>query len=155
MSTVDPVTLRTPEQEQLTRFLYYLDMARVIVTRFPALDLLKKYSYDLIKELDGLRDYLQLELMLEANRAKPDVAVYEANVSRLAAVITEEFPGEPSRSEGAIDCAIRLLRERNAFWMLVRDIVPIRMSIAGDNDRKIVQGWNECLTYLRAKAGIK
>lgn len=154
MSTVDPVTLRTPEQEQMVRFLYYLGMTQEIVDRIPVLGLLKKYGYDLPKELDALKDYLQ-----DQSRAltpdNPDAAVYEANLIRLAAVIMDEFPGEPSASEGAIDCAIRLLRERNAFWLLVRDLVPIRKSIAGDDDRKIVQGWNECLTYLRAKAGIK
>jgi glycerol-3-phosphate dehydrogenase len=35
----------------------------------------------------------------------------ESQVARLAAYIVENVPGEPSRSEGAIDCAIRLLRE--------------------------------------------
>lgn len=34
-------------------------------------------------------------------------------VTRLSSVILDEIPGEPSASEGAIDCAIRLLRERN------------------------------------------
>lgn len=34
-------------------------------------------------------------------------------VTRLSRVIMDEIPGEPSASEGAIDCAIRLLRERN------------------------------------------
>jgi len=30
---------------------------------------------------------------------------------RLAAFITGNFPGEPSKSEGAIDCAIRLMKD--------------------------------------------
>jgi hypothetical protein len=34
----------------------------------------------------------------------------EAQVKRLADVIMHEVPGEPSQNEGAIDCAIRLLR---------------------------------------------
>ena len=34
-----------------------------------------------------------------------------SQVNRLATFISEEIPGEPSKSEGAIDCAIRLLRK--------------------------------------------
>lgn len=33
-----------------------------------------------------------------------------SQVERLARFIMEEIPGEPSQNEGAIDCAIRLLR---------------------------------------------
>lgn len=32
-------------------------------------------------------------------------------IDELAAVIMDEIPGEPSKSEGAVECAIRLLRE--------------------------------------------
>lgn len=35
----------------------------------------------------------------------------QSQVERLANVILLEIPGEPSQSEGAIDCAIRLLRK--------------------------------------------
>ena len=35
----------------------------------------------------------------------------ESQVKRLADVIMAEIPGEPSRSEGAVDTAIRLLRQ--------------------------------------------
>lgn len=35
-----------------------------------------------------------------------------AQIDKLASFIMDEIPGEPSESEGAIDCAIRLLRER-------------------------------------------
>ena len=34
-----------------------------------------------------------------------------AQIAELAAFILEEFPGEPSRSEGSVDTAIRLLRK--------------------------------------------
>lgn len=36
----------------------------------------------------------------------------EAQILRLANFIMDEVPGEPSRSEGAIDTAIRLIRDR-------------------------------------------
>ena len=34
----------------------------------------------------------------------------EVQMDRLAQFIMDEVPGEPSRDEGAVDCAIRLLR---------------------------------------------
>lgn len=34
-----------------------------------------------------------------------------AQVDKLANFIMAEIPGEPSKSEGAVDCAIRLLRQ--------------------------------------------
>jgi hypothetical protein len=36
----------------------------------------------------------------------------ESQVARLAAFIVEEIPGEPSRSEGAVDTAIRIMRQQ-------------------------------------------
>lgn len=36
----------------------------------------------------------------------------ESQVARLASVIINEFPGEPSTSDGAVDVAIRLLRAK-------------------------------------------
>lgn len=41
-----------------------------------------------------------------------DYEPLESQVERLAQVIMHEIPNEPSQSEGAIDCAIRLLRQR-------------------------------------------
>jgi hypothetical protein len=35
----------------------------------------------------------------------------EVQIDRLAKFIMNEIPGEPSQSEGAVDTAIRLLRE--------------------------------------------
>jgi hypothetical protein len=35
-------------------------------------------------------------------------------IDKLARFILEEFPGEPSRSESAVDCAIRLIRTLRA-----------------------------------------
>ena len=35
----------------------------------------------------------------------------EHQVQRLANFIMENIPGEPSQDEGAVDCAIRLLRD--------------------------------------------
>lgn len=35
----------------------------------------------------------------------------EQQIKRLARFIMEEIPGEPSQSEGAVDTAIRLLRQ--------------------------------------------
>jgi len=37
----------------------------------------------------------------------------ESQIGRLARFIMAEFPGEPSRPEGAVDTAIRLLRKCN------------------------------------------
>lgn len=36
----------------------------------------------------------------------------QSQVKRLAEFIMAEVPGEPSQNEGAIDCAIRIIRER-------------------------------------------
>lgn len=36
----------------------------------------------------------------------------DEQINRLANYIMEHVPGEPSRSEGAVDTAIRLLREK-------------------------------------------
>lgn len=46
--------------------------------------------------------------------AEPTPEPLEAQIDRLARFIMEDFPGEPSRSEGAVDCAIRLLKEKEA-----------------------------------------
>ena len=68
-------------------------------------------------------------------RAEP----LEDQIRRLAEVIGDEVPGEPSRSEGAVDCAIRIIRGYVAFtshfqrnywgdcvcgWYVPRDIPP-------------------------------
>jgi len=34
-----------------------------------------------------------------------------SQIDQLANFIMEEVPGEPSRSDGAVDCAIRIIRE--------------------------------------------
>jgi hypothetical protein len=54
-----------------------------------------------------------------------------AEVERLASFIMDEIPGEPSQSEGAIDCAIRLLRDQAATIQRVRDL-PVRWGWATD-----------------------
>jgi hypothetical protein len=36
----------------------------------------------------------------------------ESQINRLAEFIMHEVPGEPSESEGAVDCAIRIIREK-------------------------------------------
>ena len=41
-------------------------------------------------------------------------------INELANFIMAEVEGEPSQSEGAVDTAIRLLRERNALLAVVR-----------------------------------
>lgn len=46
---------------------------------------------------------------MKANSNK-SVKSCKKQLEELANVIMFEIPGEPSRSEGAIDCAIRLLR---------------------------------------------
>jgi hypothetical protein len=38
----------------------------------------------------------------------------EQQIERLAKFIMAEVPGEPSQSEGAVDCAIRLIRQAQA-----------------------------------------
>ena len=40
----------------------------------------------------------------------------EDQIERLARFIMDEIPGEPSRSEGAVDTAIRLLRKHGGYW---------------------------------------
>jgi len=35
----------------------------------------------------------------------------EEQIKKLADFISHEIPGEPSKSEGAVECAIRLLRD--------------------------------------------
>lgn len=42
-----------------------------------------------------------------------------AQINDLAEFIIHEVPGEPSQSEGAIACAIRLLAERNELAMIL------------------------------------
>ena len=39
----------------------------------------------------------------------------DGQIARLAGWIVENVPGEPSRSEGAVDCAIRLLAQRRVY----------------------------------------
>lgn len=46
-----------------------------------------------------------------ADTVFPEGTPLEEQVQELANVIMFEIPGEPSRSEGAIACAIRLLRK--------------------------------------------
>ena len=51
----------------------------------------------------------------------------EQQVERLSAFILSEVPGEPSQSEGAVDTAMRLLRELVNRWeidQMYRD--PVR-----------------------------
>jgi hypothetical protein len=47
----------------------------------------------------------------------------EQQIAALAQVIMEEIPGEPSRSEGAVECAVRLLREAYT-WGVPREAAP-------------------------------
>ena len=58
--------------------------------------------------------------MLETEAYPDDHEALYAQVKRLAYAILELPLGEPSRSEGAIDCAIRLLRE----LALLRPVAP-------------------------------
>lgn len=55
---------------------------------------------------DGWQYYLQRALEALAAPSEPS----EQQIKRLADFIMENIPGEPSRSEGAVDTAIRLLR---------------------------------------------
>ena len=43
-----------------------------------------------------------------------EVKRLDEQIGRLAQFIMDEVPGEPSRSEGAVDCAIRWMRARLA-----------------------------------------
>ena len=52
-----------------------------------------------------------------------------AQIDELATFILEEVPGEPSRSEGAVDTAIRLLRQLN---------VPLSQVIDDEIERQVV-----------------
>jgi hypothetical protein len=54
-----------------------------------------------------------------------------AEVERLASFIMDEIPGEPSQSEGAVDCAIRLLRDQAAAVQRVRDRHQKRTTATG------------------------
>jgi hypothetical protein len=62
----------------------------------------------------------------------------EEQIGRLATFIMNEIPGEPSRSEGAVDCAIRLLRKGD----LLNDLVD-HLAIILDGLRKQKETWGE------------
>jgi hypothetical protein len=47
----------------------------------------------------------------EVDGLEKKVETAEEQIDRLAKFIMGEVPGEPSESEGAVDCAIRLLRQ--------------------------------------------
>lgn len=47
---------------------------------------------------------------------------HEAQIERLAQFIMAEVPGEPSISEGAVDCAIRLLGDGVRFRSALQKI---------------------------------
>ena len=44
----------------------------------------------------------------------PNEETVSEQIGKLARFITEEIPGEPSQSEGAVDCAIRVMRDQQA-----------------------------------------
>ena len=45
-------------------------------------------------------------------------------IDRLAGFIMEAFPGEPSQDEGAVDCAIRLLRQARPAGLMTKAPPP-------------------------------
>lgn len=58
----------------------------------------------------------------------------ESQIDRLAKFIMAEIPGEPSRDEGAVDCAIRIMREAKSGGYL-----PAR-EFDGDDDTNLPSG---------------
>ena len=64
----------------------------------------------------------------------PDNMPLEDQVRELANVIMFEIPGEPSRSKGAIECAIRLLRSLRAELDDLRYNLAQRAFTAPDAD---------------------
>jgi len=65
----------------------------------------------------------------------------KSQIDRLAAFIMEEVPGEPSQNEGAVDTAIRVIRELRA-WKNERTCFGVQ------DDR--IGGWNDSDTSARA-----
>lgn len=54
-------------------------------------------------------------------------------LDRLAKFIMAEVPGEPSRSEGAVDCAMRIIRDLRSGQDLRRDAMNIASVAFGHN----------------------
>lgn len=47
----------------------------------------------------------------KADKLSKDVKNYERQINKLASFIIDKVPGEPSRSEGAVDTAIRVIKQ--------------------------------------------
>jgi hypothetical protein len=95
--------------------------ARVFVEQFPSLTSMEGHMVGWFAE--ALRRPLPLEVRrgdttgirhIDLGTAGNDGEPLEDQIARLAGFIAEQVPGEPSRSEGAVDTAIRLLRDAYA-----------------------------------------
>ena len=68
----------------------------------------------------------------------------ESQVDRLAKFILKEIPGEPSQNQGAIDTAIRLLKESRASgWVAVGERLPEGL---GDKKLLVTDGCRHSVT---------
>jgi uncharacterized coiled-coil DUF342 family protein len=71
-----------------------------------------------VKELEGELDKVinqRNNAHSESIRVQERVKELESHTAELANYIMAEVPGEPSRSEGAIECAIRVIPKRGGY----------------------------------------
>jgi hypothetical protein len=64
------------------------------------------------RSLDGFHIRRQNELMQELSNLNDEFQSKAGQIDKLSEFILTSIPGEPSRNEGAVDTAIRLLQER-------------------------------------------
>ncbi len=76
-------------------------------------------------------------------------------LQKLAEFIMREVPGEPSQSEGAGDCAIRIIKERDAVIKRLRALVAAVASAPFPiHDHVTKEQWEEaCNIYAAIKGG--
>lgn len=83
----------------------------------------------------------------------PDMESLESQVDRLARFIMGEIPGEPSQSQGAVDTAIRLLRDYQRVLAENEDLKAheARWTETVERQRKTLDRYREERTALEAE----
>ena len=98
------------------------------------------------------------KLFAEAlSRPSPvDGELVEAQIDRLATFIMENIDGEPSQSEGAVDCAIRLLSHPTDARKVIEDCVEAFINLeANPFERGVWIDVNNALTAAQDYLGEK
>jgi len=93
-----------------------------------------------------------------ATRTLPPVdgELVEAQIDRLATFIMENIDGEPSQSEGAVDCAIRLLSHPTDARKVIEDCVEAFINLeANPFERGVWIDVNNALTAAQDYLGEK